>query len=68
MPEQLAAVLSGRDIEPALAGAEKAALVGEAKQKGCLAERKVQPAERLLGQFTTIGCGVWVPAFAGTTR
>ena len=50
--EQLAAVLSRRDIEPALAGAKKAALVGEAEQERCLAERKVQPAEILLGQFT----------------
>ena len=48
---KLAAVLPGREIEPALAGAEEAALVGEAEQVGRLGERQVQPAEVLLGEL-----------------
>src|SRR6516225_3421286 len=45
---QLAAVLAGRDVEPAAAGAEKAALVREAEHIGGLRQRQVQPAEVLL--------------------
>src|SRR6266478_1709613 len=53
VPVQLAAVLPGREIEPAPAGAEEAALVGEAEQVGRLREREVEPTEVLLGQLAT---------------
>jgi hypothetical protein len=49
--EQLAAVPPGREIEPASASPEKAALVCEAEQVGCLRQRKVQPTEVLLGEL-----------------
>src|SRR5262249_9106794 len=51
MTVQLAAVLSGREIEPASAGAKEAALVGKAEQVRRLGKRKLQSAEILLGQL-----------------
>src|SRR5262245_9525179 len=51
MTVQLASVLSGREIEPASAGAKEAALVGKAEQVRCLGKRKLQSAEILLGQL-----------------
>src|SRR5262245_60732047 len=51
LPEQLASVLSGRAVEPALAGAEEAALVGEAEHVGGLGQRQVEPAKILLGEL-----------------
>src|SRR5262249_36325754 len=49
--EQLIAVLPGRDLEPALAGAEEAALVGVAQKIGRLAQRQMQPPQRLAGEL-----------------
>src|SRR5262245_50414840 len=46
---QLVAVLSWREIEPAPAGAKKAALVGKAEQVRRLGKRKLQAAQILLG-------------------
>src|ERR1051326_3635605 len=51
LAEQLAAVLPGRNVEPALASAEETALVGKAKEIGGLRERELQPAEILLGKL-----------------
>src|SRR5262249_4998754 len=47
----LAAVLPPRKVEPALAGAEEAALVGKAEQIGGLRQGELQAAEVLLGEF-----------------
>jgi len=46
---QLAAILAGREIEPAPAGAKEAALVSKAQQIRRLSERKLEPTEILLG-------------------
>src|SRR5262245_32230530 len=51
LPEQLAAVLAGRDVEPALAGTKEAALVGKAEEIGGLRQRELQPPEVLLGKL-----------------
>jgi hypothetical protein len=53
MAEQLAAVLSRRDLEPALAGTEEARLVGVAQQIRRLPQRQVQPAEILAGELAS---------------
>src|SRR5262249_61822360 len=54
--QQLVAILTWRKVEPAPAGAEKTALVGETEQIGGLPERKMQPAEILIRQFAAGGC------------
>src|SRR5262245_28467609 len=51
MTVQLAAVLSGREIEPASAGAKEAALVGKAEQVRRLGKGQLQSAQILLGQL-----------------
>ena len=49
---QLAAVFPRREVEPAPAGPEETALVGEAKQVGGLGERELEPAKILFGKLT----------------
>ncbi|HWX27462.1 MAG TPA: hypothetical protein VNZ53_08505 [Steroidobacteraceae bacterium] len=51
MAVQLAAVLTGGNVEPAPAGAKETALIGEAEQIGRLRQRQIGPAEILLGQL-----------------
>src|SRR5262245_22396474 len=51
LPDELAAVLPGRNVEPALAGTEEAALVVEAEQVGRLGQRELETAEILLGEL-----------------
>src|SRR5262249_37611549 len=51
LAQQLAAILPGREVEPAFAGAKEAALVGKAEQVGGLGQRELQPAEILFGKL-----------------
>src|SRR5208337_2128731 len=51
VPQQFAAVLPGREVEPAPAGAKETALVGKAKPVGGLREREMEPAETLFGEL-----------------